>query len=96
MRAQFLGVLLNSVDGCRFVWDVGDGSGRRMSIAVPMSGTSGRGVERVGHGRKGSGAARGRQSGTQRPVVPASETFIDALNGFLRFPKGSVFDMVHL
>ena len=50
-----------------------DGSAGRMSFPIPSSGTSGRGVERVGDGRRGSGACKWTKSGTERPLVPAGE-----------------------
>ena len=71
-----------------------DGSGRRMSVSLPSSGTSGRGVERIGHGRKGDRACQWTKSGMERPLVPAGERFAVARNGFLRFRNGVVFGMV--
>ena len=71
-----------------------DGSGRRISVSLPSSGTGGRGVERIGHGSKGDRACQWTKSGMERPLVPAGERFAVARNGFLRFRNGVVFGMV--
>ena len=65
-----------------------------MSIPMPSSGTSGRGVERAGRGRKGSGDGLWATSGTQRPLVPAALRWLrghqfNVTSGAVALPKGN-------